>query len=552
MAYTKVHEDWGYGDCCGDGPAPGQPNTPIRHVDLEHMEQGIFDAAATADAAVPQTNGANQVYLNDGAGDPLNTIAYSLNPDPFTIPLRDGGGMLKAADPVDPDDVATASWTESADAEASEDPPGYDVILLVGQSNMAGFAGQAASPTLDPAADLVFQLKQDNTIVPATEFLDHPSTPTSVGPGFPFARYYIRSAMNRGRKVLLVPTAVFATPLVTLTPPTWNSTVVGSLADLAIARANTAIAAEEGSKLRAILWIQGGADATNNETQVDYANALDALIARFRTDITDAVNVPFILSADPPEFSGGTMTQIRAALVDTPNRNTHSYYVQPPSNQSVGNTHFNNIGARLIGQRLRDGLLAVNSGAYVDSTASAGDSLPFVADGMHVAGRFFVINSTSSTNLIPTLNELRAYPFPVYRPLQLGALFVQCTLAGSGDSVVRLGIYNDDGTGFPGTLLTEIGTVATSGTGVFTLNVPMATLINPGLYWVAGVTQGTTAATMVTVVNLATPQPLFSGAAAFSPAFAGYRMTGVAGALPGAFVGAGATINPIRVGYRVD
>lgn len=499
-----------------------------------------------------QSNTPNLVYTNDNLGDPSQVVVYSVNPDPFTIPLRDASGNLTASDPVAPGDVATASWTESADAEASEDPPGYDVILLVGQSNIAGFAGQAASPTLDPAASLVFQLKQDNTIVPATEFLDHPSTPTSVGPGFPFARHYIRSAMNRGRKVLLVPTGVFATHLVNATPPTWNSTVVGSLADLAIARANTAIAAEEGSKLRAILWIQGGADATNGETQAAYAAALDALIADFRASITDAADVPFILSADPPEFVGGTMTQIRAALVDTPNRNTKTYYVAPPSNMAVASTHFTNVGARLIGQRFRDGLLAVNSGHYVDTTASAGTGLPYIPDNMHQVGRFFIINSTSSTNLIPTLNELRAYPFPVYRPLQLGALFIQVTVAGSADSVVRMGVYADDGTGLPGALLMELGTISTAAPGVLTLNVPAPILLSTGLYWVAGVTQGTTAATLVTVVNVGQNQALWAGAAAFSPVFAGYRHNAVAGALPAMYVSAGAAINPIRFGYRVD
>lgn len=567
--YVKVHEDWGYAtECCADGPDAGQPDTKIRHVDLEHMEDGIFtaqqtadNAAAaaagaqgTADAAVPASATPNLVYTNDASGDPQEVIVYSVNEDPFTIALRDAEGNLKSAAPADPDDVSTMAFTEEQDAASSLAPPGYDVILLAGQSNMAGFAGQAASATLDPAIDKVFMLKQDNTIVQASEFLDHPSTPTSVGPGLPFARHYIRAALNRGRKVLLVPTAVFATPLVSTTPPTWNATVAGSLRDLAVTRANTAIAAEDGSRIAAILWIQGGADATNNETQANYAAALDALIAYWRANIAGAVAVPFVLSADPPEFVGGTITQIRAALVDTPNRNTKTWYVQPPSNMSVAATHFTNPGSRIIGQRLRDGLLAVNTGHYMDSTASAATGLASIPDNMHQTGRFFVINSSASTNVIPTLNELRVYPWPVWRPLQLGALFVQVAVAGSGDSVVRLGVYGDDGTGLPSTLVQELGTVSGAAPGVFTLNVPMAIMLNTGLYWVAAVCQGTTAPTMVTVAGgaLYNPQALFSGAAAFAPAFSGWRHTGVSGALPAAFVSAGVAINPVRVGYRVD
>lgn len=118
MAYTKFNDPWGYGDCCGT-PGVGQPNTPIRAAALNHIEQGIFDAFAAADAAmaaataaqttannaVPQSNVANQVYVNDGSGDPTNTIVLAISPDPFTIPLRDASGRMQAANPVANADV---------------------------------------------------------------------------------------------------------------------------------------------------------------------------------------------------------------------------------------------------------------------------------------------------------------------------------------------------------------------------------------------------------------------------------------------------------------
>lgn len=455
-------------------------------------------------------------------------------------------------------------------ASASVAPPGYDVIALLGQSNMVGFSGQAASASLDPAVQLVSQLKQDNTIVQATEFLDHPSTPTGVGPGFPFARQFIREGINRGRKVLLVPCAVVATPLVSTTPPTWNSTVSGSLLDNAITRINTALAAEPGSRLAAVLWIQGGADGTAGATQAQYASAIDALITKLRTTIVGpgASTVPFILSSDPLEAVGGTITQIRAAQIDTPNRNTRTYYVSPPTNMVVaGNVHFSNAGERALGQKLFDGFQAVRAGVYTDTTMLNTLSLASVVPpNMHQSGRHYVINSVFSANQVPTLNELRAYPFPVFTQLPLAGLYAQLVTAGSADSTCRLGIYADDGTGVPGALVMDLGsistgtgnagTVATGGVaGTYLVPVPSAISLAPGLYWAAAVCQGTTSATMVVTGTTTQPTsmwntPLYGGTPTFTAAM-GWRQVSVSGALPSSFASSGAVQTPIRMGYKV-
>lgn len=52
MAYTPFHDPWGYGDDCCNGPAAGQPDTKITHLACDHWEEGIFNAAATADLAL--------------------------------------------------------------------------------------------------------------------------------------------------------------------------------------------------------------------------------------------------------------------------------------------------------------------------------------------------------------------------------------------------------------------------------------------------------------------------------------------------------------------
>lgn len=117
MLYVKFHDPWGSGSCCGT-PDPG-PNTPITKGALDHIEEGIYQAAidatqaltdaaaaqTTADDAVPQSNVPNQVYVNDGSGDPTNTIVIAIAPDPFTIAFRDASGRMQAANPVANADV---------------------------------------------------------------------------------------------------------------------------------------------------------------------------------------------------------------------------------------------------------------------------------------------------------------------------------------------------------------------------------------------------------------------------------------------------------------
>jgi hypothetical protein len=66
-----------------------------------------------------------------------------------------------------------------------------------------------------------------------------------------------------------------------------------------------------------------------------------------------------------------------------------------------------------------------------------------------------------------------------------------------------MGIYADDGSGYPGALILDggsistgtgnAGTVATGGTpGVYMNTGISATVLKPGLYWIGGVVQGVT------------------------------------------------------------
>lgn len=228
---------------------------------------------------------------------------------------------------------------------------GRDIILPIGQSNMVGRGTPDA--TLDFAVPEIYQYKQDGTIVLAVDPLDHAAPNGLFGPAMPFARHYVREGLNRGRQVLLVPSAVGGTWLVNPSTAsagvgTWNPSVAGSLLDTAIARANAAIAAAPGSRIVAILWHQGESDAAvaESRTQTEYQTQLDALIAKCRSQITGAANVPFIVGGMVPEYlTTGTATQIQAALSGTPARVANTGYAAPVPDSNIGdNLHYDTAG----------------------------------------------------------------------------------------------------------------------------------------------------------------------------------------------------------------
>jgi hypothetical protein len=143
-------------------------------------------------------------------------------------------------------------------------------------------------------------------------------------------------------------------------------------------------------------------------------------------------------------------------------------------------------------------------------------------------------------------------------PLLLGApgtvtrIACEVTSAGSAGALVRLGIYADDGTGAPGALLADGGTIdGTSATfQEVTLGTPLA--LSAGRYWLAAAFQGapTTGPTMRAAAGTAVVAAGSTSGAFGSPTAAGWTMTGVTGALPTPWVISTTSGVPILVGVR--
>lgn len=156
------------------------------------------------------------------------------------------------------------------------------------------------------------------------------------------------------------------------------------------------------------------------------------------------------------------------------------------------------------------------------------------------------INNTGST--VNPANGLATYtPLAVTNPA--GATIhkinvATVTTAGSAGAVCRLGIYKDDGTGNPGKLVLDAGTVdVTTTTGTKSITLGSDITLQPGLYWLCAAPQGgaTTQATYKSfnTAGQITPTDVSGGSVQY-----GLRATGITGALADSPTIAGGTAAP--------
>jgi len=82
-----------------------------------------------------------------------------------------------------------------------------------------------------------------------------------------------------------------------------------------------------------------------------------------------------------------------------------------------------------------------------------------------------------------TANRLYCSPFLVTRAITIDRLAFEVTTGDAGNA--RVGIYNDDGTGYPGTLNTDVGTGDTTNVAIVAVAISGNLSLTPGLYWLA-------------------------------------------------------------------
>lgn len=83
-----------------------------------------------------------------------------------------------------------------------------------------------------------------------------------------------------------------------------------------------------------------------------------------------------------------------------------------------------------------------------------------------------------------SVNNLRAFPFPVTKSMTLDAIQAEVTTL-VGGSNFRLGIYADDGNCYPGVLLHDTGSLSGATNEVVNSAISPGLILTPGLYWLA-------------------------------------------------------------------
>lgn len=192
---------------------------------------------------------------------------------------------------------------------------GYDIIIAAGQSNNSS-PSNTGDPNIDFLRDytgrsIMWDTSGNNSgaengpIAAGDPLLilggwastgsGQAGTPL-VPPVMSMVRAYCDQYLQPTRKVIVVVTAVPSTGLTN--PANWS--VGNTQYNNCITNANAAMAygpIPTGNRIVFMTWVQGEADAQSSVNGTTYFNALVAMLAGFRTNITGAANMPFVISS---------------------------------------------------------------------------------------------------------------------------------------------------------------------------------------------------------------------------------------------------------------
>ena len=155
------------------------------------------------------------------------------------------------------------------------------------------------------------------------------------------------------------------------------------------------------------------------------------------------------------------------------------------------------------------------------------------------------IVSFTPTTASPTTTTLAVTPFIVGKTSQYDKIQAEVTTLLAA-STCHLGVYSDNGTGYPASLIagSDVGTISGASTGVQTNTFGTPIKLESGLYWLAS--QCSTATTLVLRAIPSTAIPDVMGEISTMGASAntgiGWTATNTYGALPNAFPTTGATV----------
>lgn len=220
----------------------------------------------------------------------------------------------------------TFSSCRKDEKKAPQNSKGYDIILVMGQSNTHfGFGIDSVTDVTHPLIQQLGRFNENNyKIIPATEPLDHHTKKQNrIGFALTFAKLYTEVYLEDEREILIIPCGKSGTGFHN---NKWNKGDV--YYEDAVARTEFVLKNFPNSKLAAILWHQGEDDVNNTNYQTQH----DKFIQQLREDLS-AENIPFIVGGMVPFWVEQLPQRIstQAIIKDTPNRILTTGYADPTS-----------------------------------------------------------------------------------------------------------------------------------------------------------------------------------------------------------------------------
>ena len=249
---------------------------------------------------------------------------------------------------------------------------GYDVYLLIGQSNMSGRGTLTADNALPN--DGIVKFTKDMKWASADEPLHFDSKKCGAGLAMSFAR--MMADASPGRTVALVPCAVGGTPLERWRPG-------GDLYSNAVVRARAAL--RDGT-LKGILWHQGCFDSRNPTNAATYAARLVPMVERLRDEL-GSPDVPFV-AGELPRFLARYVKKnghhqhwpmVNAQLAEAVSKIPHAALVSSEGLNDCKRDliHFETPSLRRFGERYAEAMLrlqGVQTGGAADAPAKIATS----------------------------------------------------------------------------------------------------------------------------------------------------------------------------------
>ena len=299
--------------------------------------QGIVSDVSLIDI----TNPANSLYfqLSNLTGDSEvdNGVTLSYQNIALTQAVRDTFTTI----------AGQISWVGGLTSfDRATEFSGYDVILLVGQSNMQGVS-TPIDVVLDATDPRIMQYGSTSQAVTiAADPLDNLAvTADSIGLGLSLAKSYL-STIPASRRVMLVPAAKGGTGFGT---GFWRSGGIGYTNAVSTTNAAIGYGGLENTII-AMAWHQGESDAAMTELQ--YSTDLDLLINGVRSEIVGASSVTPFIVGEVPTWSTLYGAGVAAALADTPSRVANTAWVATSDLTDKGDSvHFDTASLRTLGGR---------------------------------------------------------------------------------------------------------------------------------------------------------------------------------------------------------